>query len=280
MKNLLNRISGKKLCAKDNIFQPFPFQGGFEKKKILEDGTRVVLTKERKLQIITMLCELEKLFDCSGLSWIVDGGLSVSILLGDFIGEHRDLDLAVEEFQLEKLQEWIERKGYGLFVTLGVQSRETMFMKRVNWKEFSTADTYLFWIIAVDENGLIQKDKSLSFINVHIIRRNELGNPLSWGKKVLPAHWFYSEVVEFQGSVLNVASPLKTAYYKLRSMRNYDLTDLRHMLEAGLIPCADIEEIESVLNAEGENKHPEDYYRARKNFIIEMKEWITNQKGS
>lgn len=274
MKKLWNWLFGKKLCSAENVFQPFPFQGGFEKKKILEDGTRITLTKERKIQIITMLCELEKLFDCSGLSWVIDGGLGVSILRGDFIGEHRDLDLAVEEFQLEKLQEWIERRGYGLFVTLGVQSRETMIMKRVDWKEFSIADTYLFWIIAVDENGLIRKEKPLSFINVHIIRRNKQGIPLSWGKRRLPEHWFYPKVVEFQGSVLNAASPLKTAYYKLRSLRNYDLTDLRHMFESGLISHSDIEEIESVLNAEGENQHSEDYYRARKNFIANMKNWF------
>lgn len=273
MKTLWNWLFGKKLCLAANVFQPFPFQGGFEKKKILKDGTRATLTKERKLQIITMLCELERLFDCSGLSWVVDGGLSVSILRGDFIGEHRDLDLAVEEFQLKRLQEWIERKGYGLFVTLGVQSRETMIMKRVDWKEFSTADTYLFWIIAVDENGLIQKEKPLSFINVHIIRRDKHGIPLSGGGKELPVHWFYHEAVEFQGNFLNVASPLKTAYYKLRSLRNYDLTDLRHMFESGLISHQNIEEIESVLNAEGEGKHEAAYYRARKNFIAMMKEW-------
>jgi hypothetical protein len=252
MRKLLNLLFGKRLCSPVNIFQPFPFQGGFEKNKILEDGTRVALTRERKLQIIAMLCELEKLFDCSGLSWTVDGGLSVSILRGDFIGEHRDLDLAVEEHQLEQLQKHIESRGYGLFVTLGVQKRETMVMKRVDWKEFSTADTYLFWIIAVDEKGLIQKDRPLSFINVHIIRRNELGNPLSWGKKELPAHWFYSKAIEFHGCFLNVASPLKTAYYKLRSLRNYDLTDLQHMLDSGMLFFSDIMEIEAVLAEEGE----------------------------
>lgn len=271
MKNLFDWLLCKKLCTKENIFQPFPFQGGFEKKKILEDGTRIALTRERKLQIITMLCELEKLFDCSGLSWTIDGGLSVSLLKGEFIGEHRDLDLAVEEHQLEQLQKHIESRGYGLFVTLGVQKRETMVMKRVDWKEFSKADTYLFWIIAVDKDGLIQKDRTLNFINVHIIRRNKYGIPLNAGGCELPMHWFYSKAIEFHGCFLNVASPLKTAYYKLRSLRNYDLTDLQHMLDSGMLFFSDIMEIEAVLAEEGEKKYTENYYRARKNVISEMK---------
>lgn len=271
MKNLLSWPFGKKLCPRKNIFQPFPFQGGFEKKKILEDGTRAPLTQERENQLSAMLGELERLFDCSGCKWTIDGGLSVSLLKGAFIGEHLDLDLAIEEHQLKQLQRYIESKGYGLFVTLGVQKRETMIMKRVDWKEFSKSPTYLFWIIAVDENGLIQKDRALNFINVHIIRRNKQGIPLNEGGHELPTHWFYPRVVEFQGSVLNVASPIKTAYYKLQSLRSYDLTDLQHMIDAGLIFYADIVEIESVLAEEGENKYEEDYYRARRNVILKMK---------
>lgn len=277
MKNLFNQLFGPNLCPRENILQPFPFKtdGGFEKKKILEDGSRAPLTMERKNQLCVMLSEVERLFDCTGLSWSIDGGLSVSLLKGEFIGEHRDLDIAVESRQLRQLQEMIEGKRFGLFVTLNVEKRETMVMKRVDWKNFSRANTYLFWIIAVDENGLIQKDKPLSFINVHIIRRNKQGIPLSEGKRELPVHWFYPRAVEFQGSFLNVAAPIKTVYFKLQSLRNYDLTDIRHLFEAGSISLSDIEEIESILNAEGESQYEPAYYRARKNFVAKMKTWFS-----
>lgn len=272
MWNMFSKLFGKRNSFK-NIIQPFPFREGFETKKVFDDGTRAPLSRERKIILEQVVLETEKLFRGSSIHWEIDGGLSVSLLRGQFIGEHRDLDVAVEESELEQLQKIIEAKGYGLFVTLGTEKRETMHMKRVDWKEFSEAPTFLFWIIAVDKNGLIRKDLALSFINVHIIKRSEKGLPFGEEGVELPAHWFRPRVINFLGSRINVASPLKTAYYKLQSIRNYDLTDLRHMFESGLISCLDVEEIEKVIGSEPGKKYKENYYKARKRMIEQIKQW-------
>ena len=259
--------------SEKNVFQPFPFEGGFEKKKINEEGERAQLSSEKKEQLDIMIAEVAILFEGSDVSWAIDGGLSVSLLRGEYIGEHRDLDVAVENSQLEKLQKLVESKGFGLFATLNAQRRETMVMKRVDAKEFSEAPTYLFWIVAVDEEGLIQKDKPLSFINVHKIRRNEQGLPLYWGGEILPAEWFESKIVEYQGKTLNLAHPAKTAYYKLRSLRNYDVKDLEYLVKAGELNLQDIETIEKVLEKEPQ-ANDQKYYTYRRKVIEMMKGWL------
>lgn len=273
MKNSFEQILIKKEESEKNVFQPFPFEGGFEKKKINEEGERAQLSSERKEQLDIMVAEVAKLFEGSDVSWAIDGGLSVSLLRGDYIGEHRDLDVAVENSQLEKLQKLVESKGFGLFATLNAQRRETMVMKRVDAKGFSEAPTYLFWIIAVDEEGLIQKDKSLSFINVHKIRRNEQGLPLNWGGEILPVEWFEPKIVEYHGKTLNLAHPAKTAYYKLRSLRNYDVRDLKYLIDEEKLTFQDIETIEEILEKEPQTKDPK-YYAYRRKVIEMMKGWL------
>ncbi|KKP70462.1 MAG: hypothetical protein UR69_C0005G0002 [Candidatus Moranbacteria bacterium GW2011_GWE2_35_2-] len=257
MGNQFEQIFTKKEKTKKNEFQPFPFRGGFEKKKITEEGERVELSPDRKEQLDSMVAEVVKLFEGSDVSWAIDGGLSVSLLRGEYIGEHRDLDVAVENSQLEKLQQLVESKGFGLFATLNT----------------SEAPTYLFWIIAVDGDGLIQKDKSLSFINVHKIRRNKQGLPLNESGDALPAKWFESEVVEYQGRTLNLAHPAKTAYYKLQSLRNYDINDLKYLIDAGGLNLEDIETIEKNLEKEPQTNDPK-YYAYRREVIKMMKEWL------
>lgn len=259
--------------SEKNVFQPFPFQGGFEKKKISEEGERAELSPERREQLDTMIAEVAKLFEGSDVSWSIDGGLSVSLLRGEYIGEHRDLDVAVEVSQLEKLQQLVESKGFGLFATLNAQRRETMVMKRVDAKEFSDAPTYLFWIIAVDEDGLIQKNKPLSFINVHKIYRNEQGLPVAANGNALPSEWFEPKTVEYQGRILNLAQPSKTAYYKLRSLRNYDITDLQYLVKTGELSIGDIETVEEVLEKEPQTNDPK-YYAYRRKVVGMMKDWL------
>ena len=70
-----------------------------------------------------------------------------------------------------------------------------------------------------------------------------------------------------------MASPLRTAYYKMKSLRNYDLTDLRHMFESGMISHSDILAIEKVIESAPGKKYSGDYYGARKQKIEEMKQW-------
>jgi hypothetical protein len=277
MKNPLELVFPTKEQSKKNELQPFPFQGGFENKKITEEGERFSLSPERRDQLDTMIAEVAKLFEGSSVNWAIDGGLSVSLLRGEYMGEHRDLDVAVENSQLEQLQQLVESKGFGLFVTLNPQKRETMIMKRVNWQEFSDAPTFLFWIIAVDEEGLIQKDKPLSFVNVHKIKRNEDDIPLSEEGYILPAEWFKSKTVEYQGKILNLAHPAKTAYYKLKSLRNYDISDLKKLIESKELSLEDIKRIGEILENEPRTKD-EKYYTYRKKVVEMMKDWLRSEE--
>lgn len=235
------------ICASENIIQPFPFGGGFKKKKILPDGMRAPLSEERKLILTKMVLGLAHLFANSDIAWAIDGGLSISLLNGSFIGEHRDIDVCVEGSQLEELQRIIQHKNYGFFLTPEASSREKMVMKRVGWEEFSMTKAFLLWIIAIDEDGLIQKDRDLSFINIHVVRRDAQGVPLGEDDALLPKDWFEPRNIVFEQRLINVASPVKTAYYKFLSLRNYDVTDLQYMFRSGMIDSSDVKEIERAL---------------------------------
>ena len=101
LEQLFFKKTKKEKIVNKNEFQPFPFGGGFESKKVNKEGERTQLTPERKEQLDKMILEVVKLFEESNITWSIDGGLSISLFKGEYMGEHRDLDIAVEVSQLE-----------------------------------------------------------------------------------------------------------------------------------------------------------------------------------
>lgn len=186
----------------------------------------------------------------------------------NYIGEHKDVDISVEKGELEALEAQLLKNGYGLFLSRTEDRTKNKIMRRVSFRDFAESDAEHMLIAAIDEKGKIRRDKALNFVDVHIIQRNEAGDPLGVSSTLIPEKWVQSQLMEFQGRQINISHPGKVLYYKLHQGRNYDATDAEKLIETGKITEEDIDDIEKVY----EDEFKANVERGRKIF-----EGFTNQ---
>lgn len=202
------------------------------------------------------LLDLGKLFEGSELHWHLDGALNISLMNGaaedpgKYIGEHKDVDISVEKDELEALEVQLHAKGYGLFLSRTDDARANKIMKRVGFHDFSESTEGHRLIAAIDDKGKIRRDKALNFIDVHIVKRDEAGIPLGVSGTPIPEKWTEPQSLEFHGTTLQISHPGKVLYFKLHQGRNYDKTDVMHLIDIGKITEEDIEDVERVYEEE------------------------------
>jgi len=200
--------------------------------------------------------ELGQVFEGSDLNWHLDGALNISLMNGagenseKYIGEHKDVDISVEKGELETLEAQLFKNGYGLFLSRTEDKTKNKIMRRVSYRDFTESDAEHMLIAAIDENGKIRRDKSLNFVDVHIIQRGEVGKPLGVSGTPIPEKWVQPQPLEFHGRQINISHPGKVLYYKLHQGRNYDVTDVEKLIETGKITEEDIDDIERVYEDE------------------------------
>lgn len=200
--------------------------------------------------------ELGQAFEGSDLNWHLDGALNISLMNGagenseKYIGEHKDVDISVEKNELEALEAQLHKNGYGLFLSRTEDRTNNKIMRRVSHGNFADSDAEHMLIAAIDENGKIRRDKSLNFVDVHIIQRDEDGKPLGVSGTPIPEKWVQPQPMEFHGRQINISHPGKVLYYKLHQGRNYDVTDAEKLIETGKIQEEDIDDIEKVYEDE------------------------------
>jgi hypothetical protein len=236
-------------------------------------------TPEEVKQMDVNLAKLGKLFAGSDIGWQLDGGLNISLLKGEYIGVHKDIDISIEEGDLVKFYDTLKQNGYGLFLSYPRNSREPKgkyVMERVRDLKPLENKRGELMIAAVDEQGKI-RDESFNFPDVHLVKRNRAGRPTGWGGVELPEKWFEARAIELNGTKIHLSHPAKVAYFKLHDTRNYDLTDLRALADTGEITPSDVAEIERVINAENMARRVATNIRTgRKRKIEKLKEWIAN----
>ena len=202
------------------------------------------------------LGELGQAFEGSDLNWHLDGALNISLMNGagenpeNYIGEHKDVDISVEKGELKVLEAQLLKNGYGLFLSRTEDKTKNKIMRRVSHRDFAESDAEHMLIAAIDDRGKIRRDKSLNFVDVHIIQRNEAGEPLGVSSTPIPEKWVQSQPMEFQGRQINISYPGKVLYYKLHQGRNYDVTDAEKLIETGKITEEDVDDIEKVYEDE------------------------------
>ena len=218
-----------------------------------QDAERRKPTEEEKQRMDSNLIQLGKIFEGSDIKWQIDGGLNISLVKGEYIGIHKDVDISIEESELEKIDAQLKKTGYGLFLSHLKNPKEPKgkkVMERVSAKKFSEAEQDHLMIASVDEKGKIKEGKTLNFIDVHLIKRNNEGKPTGWSGVELPEKWFEPQPTTFQGQEVNLSHPAKTAYFKLHGTRNYDQTDLQKLVETGSLTLEDVGEIQQAFNQE------------------------------
>ncbi|MFA6382972.1 MAG: hypothetical protein WCX17_00940 [Parcubacteria group bacterium] len=217
-----------------------------------EKGYRKPPKPEDEKKMRQRIVELGELFKDADFKWHLDGAINISLMKGEFIGVHKDVDISVEKAELSKLDDHLGQRGYGLFISYLPKGSENKILRRVGAENFEVTTDEALQIAAIDENGKLKQDRELNFIDVHIIKRNEDGVQLSkHGNGVgLPQRWSESQTTEFKSEKINLAHPAEIAYFKLWQERNYDLTDLHKLAESGKLTNEDISEVENIIEKE------------------------------
>lgn len=211
-------------------------------------------TDAEREQMNENMQKLGNIFEGSDVSWQLDGALNISLMKGEYIGVHKDVDLTIDPDDLEKLEQQLFSKGYGLFLSSEHEDPKKRKMEWASAGEFREAPEEHLMIAAVDEQGKIREGESLNFLDVHLVKRDEEGRPLGFGGVPLPEKWYEPQQTTFQEAEINLSHPAKVAYFKLHGKRGFDQTDLRALAETGKLTMDDVNEIENVLKQEFENR--------------------------
>lgn len=208
-------------------------------------------TPEERETIDKNIKKLGKIFESSDVRWQLDGALNISLMKGDYIGVHKDVDLGIESDDLEKLDDQLGRNGYGLFLSTEHPTDPTKRqMERVDAQQFREAPEAHLMIAAIDEQGKIKENETLNYVDVHLVKRDEQGNPLGHGEIKLPSKWYESQPKNYQGAEINLSHPTKVAYFKIHGIRPFDATDLRTLAEIGNLTIEDVDDVGQVLEQE------------------------------
>lgn len=222
----------------------------FENDNINENHERKTPTPEQVEKMDERLKELGKIFAGSNINWHLDGALNISLLNGEYIGNHKDVDLSVERSELKEFESQLFKNGYGLFLSQSENAESRKTMRRVGYKNFRDSKTEHPIIAAIDKYGKILENKALNHIDAHIIERNSNGSPLGVSGAVIPEKWAKPYPIEFKGEQINLSHPGKVLYYKLHQGRNYDETDIKKLIETGKLKEEDVDDIEAVYKKE------------------------------
>ncbi len=222
----------------------------FDRENIDDNFKRKPATPEQKEKMDQRLIELGEVFENSGLNWHIDGAINISLLNGEYIGNHKDVDISVEEEGLSALETWLAEKGYGLFLSRTENETGNRTLRRVNYRDFRSSETENMQIVAINKSGEIRTDRSLNFIDVHVVKKNLDGQPLGEFGVVLPEEWAKSCPIEFKGKQLNLSHPGKVLYYKLHQGRKYDITDIQRLIDTGRVTKEDVDNVKNVFENE------------------------------
>ncbi|MBT7500576.1 hypothetical protein HN643_02815 [Candidatus Falkowbacteria bacterium] len=216
-------------------------------------------TPEQIRDMNQRIVELGEAFEGSDLNWHLDGALNISFLNGagnnpdNYIGNHKDVDISVEQSELAELEAQLLAKGYGFFLSRTDGKTGNKVLRRVDHENFHDSDTEHMLIAAIDKNGKVRNDKALNFVDVHIIERNEEGEPLGKAGVTIPEKWARPQPLKIHDQKINLSHPGKVLYYKLHEGRDYDITDIQRLIETGEITEEDVDDVGEIYENEFKN---------------------------
>jgi len=215
-----------------------------------EDSKRIPPKPEQVEKMDKTLKDLSALFDGFD-KWHLDGALNISLFKKEYIGNHKDVDLSVERKDLKELEVFLSEKGYALFLSQNDDEKnaKNKIMRRVSHVGIKNYEGHPM-ICAIKEDGEIEKNKDLNYVDLHIIDRDDNNLPLLDSGVNCPEEWTKSYPVTKEGQQINLSHPAKVLYYKLNQGRNYDTTDIDRLLELDVVREGDIDEIKIISEKE------------------------------
>ncbi len=220
-------------------------------KSFFETGERRQPTEEEVRQMDKDMADLGRMTAGSGARWSIDGARNISLMKGEYIGVHKDVDISIEAEDLSKLDASLARAGYGLFIVYPKDAKNPAgqkILERMGAAGLSKKDgAPEVQIMAIDERGKLRETDDLNAIDVHVVKRDAAGHPVGPEGNNLPDKWYEPQPTDYQGHELNVSHPAKVAYFKLRQGRPYDLADLKPLVETGKLTEEDIRDVETAV---------------------------------
>ncbi len=196
---------------------------------------RQPLTPEQKEKIDSALEKLYFLF-CGepSINWKISGGLAISLLKGQYIGTHKDIDITVAKEKLPLLQDMLEERGYAFFLKHGgLSNKKLVQLERVDAEKFAQplAKDIDRLIGAVDSHGNIKSSADLKFLDVLIGTLNQAGElvPEHADDIGIPQEWLHPKYVYFNGMTFPVDYPGIVACSKIITEKPYNAFDLRQL---------------------------------------------------
>jgi len=234
------------LREKYKFQREIPFKGGAVLSN--EDTERRPCKPKEKEWLDKSLEKLGDLFADADFFWQLDGGLTISLYCGKYIGVHKDIDISVDSHEIEKVGSFLDKKGFGFFLSTYRAERNEDEFERVDAKHFVESQGKQHYIIAMDENGAIKHGKGRFAIDTHVITWNENGEPISATEIPIPREWLKPGVMRFHEKNICCAHPAWTAFHKLFFTRAYDDNDLKLLAESGGLSTEDVDLIEKTFD--------------------------------
>lgn len=220
-------------------------------KSFIETAERRQPTDEERRNMDQDMADLSQMTVGSDTRWSIDGARNISLMRGDYIGVHKDVDISIEAEDLSKLDASLAKDGYGLFISYpkdAANPHGQKIIERMGASGLARHEGGDAVIMAIESNGKLRETKGLNAIDVHVVKRDAEGHPVGpEGNNTLPDKWYEPQPTSYQGHELNISHPAKVAYFKLRQDRPYDLMDLKPLVESGKLTDEDIQDVEEAV---------------------------------
>lgn len=214
-----------------------------------DDIDRRPCTYKEKNNLNKSIEQLGDLFVDADFYWQLDGALNISLYRGEYIGIHKDIDLSLDIKDIEKVEDFLGKKGFGLFLSSGVGGDKKAKYERIDGSRINNnIQGFHPMIFKIDLNGKIMQGDDAYGIDTHIIKWNESDEPISGKDSLIPREWLKPLVIEFNGRKINCSHPALAAFHKLFFTRKYDDNDLKLLAQTGKLNHDDIMIIEKVFN--------------------------------
>ena len=209
-------------------------------------------TAAEKERMDRELVTLGTILKDSGIWWQIDGGLNVSLLQDHYIGVHKDIDVSFQRKDIAKLEQVLAQQGYGLFlykvedVPDGTQQH---ILRRVGAEGFKKTGFWRYDIHAIDESGTVRPTDHLTWLDVHVVERDQEGKPYydEYEQTIMPEEWLNTKEMQFHGVPLKLSNPARFLYFKMFFGRAYDEKDIEQYVKLGAVTLHDLATVERVM---------------------------------
>lgn len=260
---------GKFELEKKGEFQEAPIWIPFKGAEWDEDKGYKEPTTEQKEKINIRISRLAEIMEGADFPWYLDGAINISLYKGEYIRDHKDLDMSMFAEDFNKFDLLLEKQNFGIFEKIKREDKE--LWERIHNVERGTIKEYQ--AAQIDKRGkFIKTDDPFNYIDLHIHSRDKNGNVvINYSGSVLPKEFFEPVKKSLpNGKEINLSQPAIVAYHKLNEGRDFDFIDLK--LFRNKLDDKDFEMLHKVFNRET----PESMFQAKE----KLKEiWLILDSG-